>query len=143
MQTGGGKKSKNFSFAMIALMMVLILLTGCAAFFGEERKADDGTPKSKVAPTIIRSTGEKSKAIPFVYTTRRELSLTFNGMTDSDTMKKLLDEVDKHHLKATFFLPGMRVAEEPELAKEIVARGHDNARQRALPGDEPARVRCE
>lgn len=40
-------------------------------------------------------------------------------------MLGLLNELDRYGMKATFFLPGMRVAEEPELAKEITARGHE------------------
>ena len=60
-----------------------------------------------------------------MYTTERALSLTFNGMGDSETMMKLLDELDAYQIKATFFLPGIRVAEEPDIAREIVARGHE------------------
>ncbi|MNZ38559.1 Peptidoglycan-N-acetylglucosamine deacetylase [compost metagenome] len=40
-------------------------------------------------------------------------------------MISLLDELDKYGIKATFFLPGMRVAEEPDIANEIVDRGHE------------------
>lgn len=127
MRTGTDKRSKIFLLAMIPAAMVLVLIAGCApfSFHGEEHSVGYHTQKSKAAHTIIRYTGEKSKAIPFVYTTKRELSLTFNGMTDNETMEKLLDELDKYHLKAAFFLPGIRVAEEPNLAKEIVSRGHE------------------
>lgn len=40
-------------------------------------------------------------------------------------MTALLDELDAHGVKATFFLPGVRVAEEPDIAKAIAARGHE------------------
>jgi len=35
-----------------------------------------------------------------------------------------LDQLDKYSLKATFFIPGIRAAEDPDLVKEIVKRGH-------------------
>lgn len=81
-----------------------------------------------VKPTeqkIVKYDGEKSRAINYVYTGRKELALTFNGMADQQTMTKLLDELDIYHIKATFFLPGMRVAEEPDIARDIVSRGHE------------------
>ncbi|MDF2679823.1 MAG: hypothetical protein K0R47_1013 [Brevibacillus sp.] len=125
MQTGREKRSKNFLIKMIPVVIMLVLSAGCAPLRGEEQIVGYSAQKSKSTHKVIRYTGEKSKAIPFVYTTKRELSLTFNGMADSETMKKLLDELDKYHLKVTFFLPGMRVAEEPNLAKEIASRGHE------------------
>ncbi|RNB55903.1 polysaccharide deacetylase family protein [Brevibacillus gelatini] len=125
MQASAVDKGIHFWFAVVSMMIGVVLLTGCVPDSSKQQKVGYFSQKSNVASDIIRSTTDKSKAIPFVYTTRRELSLTFNGMADSETMKKLLDELDKHHLKATFFLPGMRVAEEPDLAKEIAARGHE------------------
>lgn len=46
-------------------------------------------------------------------------------MADEQTMDLLLDELDLHGIKATFFLPGIRVAEEPNLAKRVLSRGHE------------------
>ncbi len=104
--------------------MGLVWLTGCSLFgSGDETVRDPNADKPQ--PEIVRYTGEKSKVYPFVYTAKRELSLTFNGMSDDVTMRKLLDELDRYRIRATFFLPGMRVAEEPDVAKEIVARGHE------------------
>ncbi|WP_083955653.1 polysaccharide deacetylase family protein [Brevibacillus parabrevis] len=104
-----------------AWMIASSLLVGCQ--FGAEEA--NNIPKAKTTQTIPASNGEKSKVIPYVYTAKKELTLTFNGMGDGATMKKLLDELDKYQIKATFFLPGMRVAEEPEIAKEILKRGHE------------------
>lgn len=99
-------------------------LTGCGLFGGGESKdADRETATAK--PQVVRYEGEPSKALPFVYTSGKELALTFNGLADDKTMLRLLGELDKYNIKATFFVPGMRVAEEPELAKEIVSRGHE------------------
>lgn len=117
------KKSifEKFVFKILIVLMV-VFLAACQEDGANSSKTSGRSPDHE---KVERYTGEKSKDIPYVYTTKRALSLTFNGMGDDETMKKLLDELDKYHIKATFFLPGMRVAEEPNIAKEILARGHE------------------
>lgn len=110
-------QNKKFIFKILIVLMVLFL-AAC-----QEESVDSSKTTGNSHKKFERFTGEESKAIPYVYTTQKALSLTFNGMGDEETMGKLLDELDKYHIKATFFLPGIRVAEEPEIAKEIVARG--------------------
>jgi Predicted xylanase/chitin deacetylase len=105
------------------LLILAAALAGCSWGMKENSLADPS--QTKLNTQVTRYEGEPSKVIPFVYTGGRELSLTFNGMADEETMTRLLDELDKYGVKATFFLPGMRVAEEPELAQEIAARGHE------------------
>ncbi|WP_237690929.1 polysaccharide deacetylase family protein [Paenibacillus caui] len=102
-----------------------MLLSGCGLSGGEEAYQTGTREATKPVQKVERYTGEKSIEIPYVYTGRKELALTFNGMGDKETMKALLNELDKYQIKATFFLPGMRVAEEPDLAEEILARGHE------------------
>jgi peptidoglycan/xylan/chitin deacetylase (PgdA/CDA1 family) len=97
------------------------MLTGCG-FFGGEKKGNDQAGNQT---EVVRYEGPMSKVLPYVYTARKELSLTFNGMADKQTMERLLDELDKYNIKATFFVPGMRVAEEPDIAQFIVSRGHE------------------
>lgn len=43
----------------------------------------------------------------------------------SDDTSALLDLLDAHDAKATFFLVAQRAAQRPELVREIVRRGHD------------------
>ncbi|TQK61970.1 peptidoglycan/xylan/chitin deacetylase (PgdA/CDA1 family) [Brevibacillus sp. AG162] len=107
----------------IALLMTVVLFSGCSMFASK----DESTERQKIEKEqkITRYTGEKSKALSHVYTGRKELALTFNGMGDDKMMKSLLEQLDAHKIKATFFLPGMRVAEEPNIAKDILARGHE------------------
>ncbi|WP_429843338.1 polysaccharide deacetylase family protein [Brevibacillus sp. FIR094] len=107
----------------IALLMAVVLVSGCSMFTSK----DESTERQKIEKTqkITRYTGEKSKVLSSVYTGRKELALTFNGMGDDKMMKSLLEQLDTHKIKATFFLPGIRVAEEPNIAKDILARGHE------------------
>ncbi|MFD3259063.1 polysaccharide deacetylase family protein [Paenibacillus lentus] len=106
----------------VFLILVCMVLASCNM---AGNKNTNGIEQVETRQPIERYTGAPSQAISSVYTTGRELALTFNGMADSATMNKLLDKLDGYGIQATFFLPGMRVAEEPDIAREIVSRGHE------------------
>ncbi len=57
-------------------------------------------------------------------TDRREIWLTIDDGPDPDDTPKILDLLDRHGAKATFFVIGERAARWPELVREIVRRGH-------------------
>ncbi|CAI8828898.1 exported hypothetical protein [Brevibacillus sp. IT-7CA2] len=102
----------------IALLLTVVLVSGCSMFASKDESTE--RQKTEKKQKITRYTGEKSKALSYVYTGRKELALTFNGMGDDKMMRSLLEQLDTHKIKATFFLPGMRVAEEPNIAKDIL-----------------------
>lgn len=58
-------------------------------------------------------------------TDRRELWLTIDDGPDPDDTPKILDLLDRHGAKVTFFVIGERAARWPELVREIVRRGHE------------------
>ncbi len=51
--------------------------------------------------------------------------LTFDDGPDPVHTRKVLDILDAHDAKATFFLVGRKVERYPDVVKEILARGHD------------------
>lgn len=59
-------------------------------------------------------------------TPRREVWLTVDDGPTDDT-RAVLDLFDRHRVKATFFVKGVLAAENPELMREILARGHSVA----------------
>ncbi|KQL44319.1 hypothetical protein AN963_23220 [Brevibacillus choshinensis] len=59
------------------------MLVGCN-YWAVENNRNQNTIQ-----TIPRYSGEKSKVIPFVYTAKKELTFTFNGMGDEATMTRL------------------------------------------------------
>ncbi|TYA14436.1 polysaccharide deacetylase family protein [Paenibacillus faecis] len=115
-------KKRPLLKAGVFIMAFSILLAGCSSGTGI---GSEGQPVEKPTEVVEKYTGEKSLELPFVYTAKKELSLTFNGMGDKDSMAKLLKQLDKYKVKATFFLPGIRVAEEPDIAAAILAGGHE------------------
>jgi peptidoglycan-N-acetylglucosamine deacetylase len=53
-----------------------------------------------------------------------ELGLTFDDGPNADTTRALLDLLDQYQVKATFFLIGERVKQQPELTRDLARRGH-------------------
>ena len=70
-------------------------------------------PSSQLFGPTIRYTGEAST-----------MALTFDDGPNPAATPQLLDLLDKHDVRATFFLIGRHVRACPSLAKEIVERGH-------------------
>ena len=57
-------------------------------------------------------------------TDRRELWLTIDDGPDPEDTPRILELLDRHDARATFFLIGERVRRYPELVAEILRRGH-------------------
>lgn len=107
---------------------VIVIIIGFVSFAEDSSSTHQGLtggnhPIEKGIEIVY--TEEMSKVISDIYTTDKVLSLTFNGMADLSTMKELLQKLDEHRIRATFFLPGIRVAEEPDIAEMIVEAGHE------------------
>ena len=60
-----------------------------------------------------------------VYTKDKKVALTFDVAWGSENIEEILDILDKHNAKATFFLVGSWVDDNEELVKEIHNRGHE------------------
>jgi len=70
-------------------------------------------PAAQLFGPTIRRTGR-----------RDAVALTFDDGPNPPVTPQLLDLLDRHHVRATFFLIGRFVRARPELAREIAARGH-------------------
>ncbi len=57
-------------------------------------------------------------------TKRAEVALTIDDGPDPVVTPKVLDILDRHAVKATFFCIGDKAARHPDLCREIVSRGH-------------------
>ena len=54
----------------------------------------------------------------------KSLALTFDDGPSPDQTPRVLEQLDRHGVRATFFLVGAQAERHPELVREIVARGH-------------------
>lgn len=75
------------------------------------------TPRSRLlGPNLTR--------LPQPAVARREVAITIDDGPDPEVTPRVLDMLDAHGQRATFFCIAERVLAHPDLAREIVARGH-------------------
>ena len=68
--------------------------------------------------------GPNITRLPEVNTKRNEIALTFDDGPDPEVTPRVLDLLERHKVKASFFCIGAKAAAFPELVREIVRRGH-------------------
>lgn len=112
----------NFKSPSLNMLLIsLLFLSACT----NEQNLKNHVIQTPYKLEIKEHNGQMTPVYKQIPTTQPIVALSFNGLANRETTLRLLDELDRLNLKATFFLPGMRVVEEPELAKEIKNRGHE------------------
>jgi peptidoglycan/xylan/chitin deacetylase (PgdA/CDA1 family) len=126
---------------MISLFVVLLLLLGLGWVFyfegfftqqtgGSYRNITDMSSAYKadaeIAAALERMKTSQDRASLTVNPTggQRQVALTFDGLTDRAVVQKILDLLEKHKAKATFFVDGMQTAEDPQTVVNIKNAGH-------------------
>jgi peptidoglycan/xylan/chitin deacetylase (PgdA/CDA1 family) len=71
-----------------------------------------------------RLLGRNILRLPDAAARRKEIALTFDDGPDPDVTPTVLDILDAHHAKASFFVIGDKAAAHPDLIRDIVRRGH-------------------
>ncbi|MDK2827460.1 MAG: peptidoglycan-N-acetylglucosamine deacetylase [Clostridium butyricum] len=73
----------------------------------------------------VLDTDKKAQVIRNVTTSAKILSISFEGIDDSDTMTNVLELLDKYKVKATFIVSGIDSAENPDILNQIKDEGHE------------------
>lgn len=60
-----------------------------------------------------------------VNTDTKQIALTFDDGPHPTQTKRILDILDRYGVRATFFMIGVNVERYPEVAMEVIARGHE------------------
>ena len=68
--------------------------------------------------------GANMLRLPDAAIRRREIALTFDDGPDPEITPKVLDLLDRHQAKASFFCVGDKATAHPDVVREIVRRGH-------------------
>jgi peptidoglycan/xylan/chitin deacetylase (PgdA/CDA1 family) len=74
-------------------------------------------PRTQIlGPNLVR--------LPATAAARNEVCLTFDDGPDPDVTLRVLDMLDRHHARASFFCVGEKAAAHREIVREIARRGH-------------------
>jgi polysaccharide deacetylase family sporulation protein PdaB len=60
-----------------------------------------------------------------VDTDEKAMALTFDAVWEPGETARILDILDRHNVRATFFLSGQWIRNNPDVTREIIIRGHE------------------
>jgi len=79
----------------------------------------------KEAVAVSSTYGDRELPIYCVDTDEKKISISFDAAWGAEDFQEIMDILDKHQVKTTFFMTGEWVEKYPECVKELVRRGHD------------------
>ena len=100
--------------------MGLLALVGAAGFGAESGAGPDGN--SLIVEEQLAAPAQPLYAVDAGG--EKVIFLTFDDGPEPKITPRLLEELEKHRIRATFFPVGQKAAEHPEITKDIAAAGH-------------------
>lgn len=120
---------KEKRIAIIVLIFLAVTCNSCSKGYKSEPYGYevshnyDASKDIETALEHLKKGEEVSDVISQVKTVEKVIALTFDGMQDYDTTNHILKLLDEYHMEATFFLPGIKSAEDPETVLNIMNHG--------------------
>lgn len=121
---------------IVTIILIVSILTGVYVYknynaeidsnkviSNEKSKYDYSEEIGKALNSL--DSNNKAKLITNVNSLSNIISLSFEGLSDSETMKKITEMLDEYGVKATFFIPGVKAAEDSNTVEMIQKNGHD------------------
>lgn len=90
----------------------------------EIERYDDGRIRHPEDVVIEEYDGTPADTYNVVYTLDEVLTLTIENVRSKEELTPLLDQLDEHQIKATFFASSEQLEMYPEGTKEVLERGH-------------------
>lgn len=117
---------RSTAFRFLAALTLSVTLAGCGSPLSEKWTGYSGGPLAGTeAPSNPATSSPKEPEQKRPNCARVKcVALTFDDGPGSYT-ESLLDLLDEHHAKATFFLIGKNVAKNPGIVRDELARGHE------------------
>mgnify|MGYP000013280128 FL=1 len=69
--------------------------------------------------------GDRKLPVYSVQTTEKKIALSFDCAWGAEDFDSMMETLDKHNVKATFFMTGGFVSDNPECVKTLVEKGHE------------------
>lgn len=120
----------GFRVKSVLAILVLGAMLACASLPARAAEACPGDPAAPASTPIIRvgtKGGPALGAMQYPQTAplaARQVAFTFDDGPNPDTTPMILDILDRHCVKATFFIIGIYAERHPEIVRDIAARGH-------------------
>ena len=81
--------------------------------------------ETQEAISILKTSPDKANVIKQDIAPNKKVALTFDGLVDTVTMKRILTLLEKYDMTGTFFISGLQAAENPEAVVDIAKADHE------------------
>lgn len=102
------------------LLAVVMLLASCAPVSKTTQSGED----AQVRKLLGNHDGSAADELTGVMTLEKTVSIVFLGSSDEAIMQRLMDLLKRYGVRAAFFLPGISVSEDPQIARNVKDQGY-------------------
>lgn len=119
------KRRKRRHRFLLGILLTAALVVG----FTYQKQIDISRLKNiDVVETIssaVSQFGDRKLPIYSVDTTDKKIALSFDAAWGAEDFNSLMDTLEKHNVKVTFFMTGGWVDDNPDCVKALVEKGHE------------------
>jgi len=123
-----GKFLKELGKSLPGMVLGSGVATAAQKVLGKMAAASGTMEIDSTQATTAKAPAQKEAEIPFIKsgpTDGNRVALTFDDGPMPGVTDRILDELKQRKLHASFFMVGQRIAAAPDLARRVLAEGHD------------------
>ena len=105
----GSRDNVKWGFVLLALFLLISFMS------------------QKATEALITNSTYGNRKVPIysVDTEEKKISLSFDAAWGSEDFQNIMEVLEKHQIKVTFFMTGGWVEDNPDCVKYLVGKGHD------------------
>ena len=121
----GTKRKKRRHRFLFGVLLSALLITG--ALYGREYDISQlkNIEVMETLSSAVSQFGDRKLPVYSVQTTEKKIALSFDCAWGAEDFDSMMETLDKHNVKATFFMTGGFVSDNPECVKTLVEKGHE------------------
>lgn len=121
----GTKRKKRRHRFLFGVLLSALLITG--ALYGREYDISQlkNIEVMETLSSAVSQFGDRKLPVYSVQTTEKKIALSFDCAWGAEDFDSMMETLDKHNVKATFFMTGGFVSDNPECVKALVEKGHE------------------
>lgn len=121
----GTKRKKRRHRFLFGVLLSALLITG--ALYGKEYDISQlkNIEVMETLSSAVSQFGDRKLPVYSVQTTEKKIALSFDCAWGAEDFDSMMETLDKHNVKATFFMTGGFVSDNPECVKTLVEKGHE------------------
>ncbi|MDD6139487.1 MAG: polysaccharide deacetylase family protein [Lachnospiraceae bacterium] len=119
------RRRRRFMFGIVlSAVLVFGIVFGHESISGEFNCAGVGEVMDVIS-SAVSQIGDRKLPIYSVETSENKIALSFDAAWGAEDFQNIMDVLDAHDVKVTFFMTGGWVNDNPDCVRELVDKGHE------------------